>query len=130
IGAELASGPPAQQSYAGSPVEAVVKASGKVNAVDQSKISAAFSKGRRTVWRVPLESANIWVWKSDPEDVLASLPNCVSTINATLAALSSSLNPLALSASQAEVRGWLHNNASEPETHEAVVSALIRSGNR
>lgn len=124
---ELQYGPPAPQSFSGSAVETVVKASGKVNAADQSRVAAALARGRRTIWRGPLSNANVWVWKTDPEDVLSSLPNCVIKINRALSRVGSSVNPLPNGASKDEVWGWLHNNASEPETHELIVCELLES---
>lgn len=126
IKGELANGPPVPQAFAGSPVEAVVKASGKVNAVDQSKISSALAAGKRTVWQPLLGNANIWVWKLDPESVLAAFPGCIATINNALVTLQSGAQAIAPASTTDVVKGWLHNNASEPEVHETVVCALLK----
>lgn len=130
IVAEATGGPPPAQSFVGSPVEAIAKSSNRLNAASLSQAGAALLAGKKSKWRAPLSLARMWVWSSDPESLLASVPGAVNTVNTAFAAIKSGIPPLQVAASQSQVQNWLHNQASEPEVHEAVAAALLRSDTR
>jgi len=117
---EIANGPPSL-SFTGSPVDKIARASGRVNAAQLSQLPAAFKKKKRRVWKDLLGPAGIWVWRSDPEGQLVAIPGSTATINSIVG------NPLPATAGVVAVRGWLKNRASEPEVHETVLAALLRS---
>jgi hypothetical protein len=116
-------------TFNNSPIARLVDQLKALSAVERSIVGKATAEGKHSKWRDPLWKSGIWLWSSDPEELLVRTDSALLAAETELRAgnfLSGTFPDLGRL--RQAVTGKLHDLAAEPEALERTLTAIFRSG--
>ncbi|WP_169742143.1 TOPRIM nucleotidyl transferase/hydrolase domain-containing protein, partial [Arenimonas malthae] len=123
---ELDVGPPQSGVYAGSVLDAAVRAAGRLSASQVSQVSSAVVARKPSRWIDLLWDAGVWLWSDDPEALLTASGASRSVVEGVLRARGQvSPNSPVGSLTSIQLFEKLHGLAHEPSILEEVVVAVL-----